>query len=171
MLAKRTRPIYSRPHPSNAGTKQLTSGKTYVDELARDDIYRFHAALRKRGCRDRTVANKHQRLTSWLRLAGIDKTILPPTPKYEEKLPTIYDRDQISTLLAEAGPYMRMAILLGLKCGLRDRELHRSGFPFKNRCQIPRCIRHRNQMHWNVAFACRCGCPLAGLHSWPRVDS
>lgn len=97
--------------------------KTYVDEVEREDVFRFHKALEKRGCKERTVANKHQRLTSWLRFAGVDKSILPPTPKYEEALPTIYSRDQISTLLAEAEPYMRIAILMGLKLGLRDGEL------------------------------------------------
>ena len=44
--------------------------KTYVDEITRDDVFRFHEALRKRGCEERTVANKHQRLISWLRFSG-----------------------------------------------------------------------------------------------------
>jgi hypothetical protein len=46
--------------------------KTCVDEISRDDVFRFHEALRKRRCSDRTAANKHQRLTSWLRFAGIE---------------------------------------------------------------------------------------------------
>ncbi len=128
----------------------LTGGKTYIDEITRDDIFRFHAALRKRGCRDRTVANKHQRLTSWLRFAGIDRTILPPTPKYEEKLPTIYDRDQISTLLAEAGPYIRVAILLGLKCGLRDRELMHAEFSDINRSEKTFRVQGKPQWKFKV---------------------
>ncbi len=45
--------------------RKLLNRKTYVDEITRDDVFRFHAALRKRGCSERTVANKHQRLTSW----------------------------------------------------------------------------------------------------------
>lgn len=102
--------------------------KIFVDEIARDDVFRFHEALRKRRCSDRTVANKHQRLTSWLRFAGIDKSILPPVPKYEVKLPTIYDRDQISTLLANADARKRIMILLGLKLGLRDQELQHADF-------------------------------------------
>lgn len=69
------------------------------------------------------MANKHQRLTLWLRFAGMDKTILPPALKYEETLPTIYTSDEISTMFAEAGPYLKVAILLELKCGLRDQEL------------------------------------------------
>ncbi len=38
--------------------------KTFVDEVRKEDFYRFHAALRKRGCVDRTLANKHSRVTS-----------------------------------------------------------------------------------------------------------
>jgi site-specific recombinase XerD len=69
--------------------RRLLNRKTYVDEITRDDIFRFHAALRKRGCQDRTVANKHARMSSWLRFAGIDRglekndpaRIIPPVPK------------------------------------------------------------------------------------------
>lgn len=96
--------------------------KTYVDEIRKEDIYRFHAALRKRKCGDRTVANKHARIVSWLRFAGIDKANIPPKPKYEEGLPTVYEPDQYKALLATADPYMRICILLALKCGLRDRN-------------------------------------------------
>lgn len=111
--------------------RRLLNRKTYVDEITRDDIYRFHAALRKRGCSDRTVANKHARMSSWLKFAGIDRglekndpaRIIPPVPKYEETLPTIYTSDDISTVLVEAGPNMKMTILLALKCGLHDQEL------------------------------------------------
>ncbi|HEV2483976.1 MAG TPA: hypothetical protein VGT08_00420 [Terracidiphilus sp.] len=76
--------------------------KTYLDEVTRDDVFRFHESLRKRGCEERTVANKHQRLKSWLRFSGFETSILPPKPRYEEELPTIYTRDEISTLLANA---------------------------------------------------------------------
>jgi integrase len=97
--------------------------KTYLDEVTRDDILRFHAALRKRGCEDRTVANKHARLKSWLLFAGVDRTVLPPAPRYEEKLPTKYTSDELSSILGAADPYMHLAIGLALKCGLRDQEI------------------------------------------------
>ena len=57
--------------------------KLYVDQINRDDIFLFHEALRDRNCAERTVSNKHARLASWLRFAGIDKAILPPVPRYE----------------------------------------------------------------------------------------
>lgn len=99
--------------------------KTYVDEITADDIYAYHNILRKRGCEDRTVANKHARLKSWLLFAGVDKDAVSKelTPSYEEELPTIYNRAQISSLLGAADPYKRLVILLAHKCGLRDQEL------------------------------------------------
>jgi integrase len=97
--------------------------KTYVDEIRREDLFDFHAAMRKHGSADRTVANKHVRAASFLRFAGIDPKIIPPVPRYDETLPTIYTREQIKDILAGAGPYMRVAIGLALKCGLRDQEI------------------------------------------------
>ena len=102
--------------------------KTFVDEVRKEDIYKFHAALRKRKCGDRTVSNKHARIVSWLRFAGNDKANIPPKPKYEEGLPTVYEPDQYKALLAAADPYMRICILLALKCGLRDQELRHLEF-------------------------------------------
>ena len=109
-----------------------TIRKIYIDEIERDDFYRFHAALRRRGCSDRTIANKDARLRSWLMFAGIPKRDprlpeaqqkMPPKPRYEEKLPTIYTRDEISSILGAADSYMSAVIGLALKCGLRDQEL------------------------------------------------
>lgn len=97
--------------------------KSYADEIRREDLFDFHAALRKRGCSDRTVANKHARITSFLRFAGVDRSILPPPPRYDETLPTIYTSDEISSILGAADPYLHLVIGLGLKCGLRDQEI------------------------------------------------
>ena len=97
--------------------------KAYVDEIAREDVFDFHAALRKRKCSDRTVANKHARVASFLRFAGVDKEILPPAPRYDETLPTMYTREQIAKILDVADPFMRLVIGLALKCGLREQEI------------------------------------------------
>lgn len=98
-------------------------GKTFVDEITRDDILRYHNWRRKQNYEDRTVANKHNRAKSWLLFAGIDRKILPPTPKYEKKLPTMYSTDEIKAILDAADDYMRLAILVAMKCGLSDQEL------------------------------------------------
>jgi integrase len=103
--------------------------KSYADEISREDVFDFHAALRKRGCSDRTVANKHDRITSFLRFAGVDRSILPPSPRYDETLPTIYTSDEISSIVGAADPYMHLVTGLALKCGLRDQEIMHLEWP------------------------------------------
>ncbi|MDR3725281.1 MAG: hypothetical protein P4K83_12460 [Terracidiphilus sp.] len=44
---------------------------TYVRGLTVDDVLKFHAALRKRGLSERTIANKHNRLKAFLRFAVV----------------------------------------------------------------------------------------------------
>lgn len=97
--------------------------KTWADEIRREDLFDFHAALRKRGCAERTIANKHARVASFLRFAGVDEKILPPAPRYDETLPTIYSSEEIAGILAAADPYLRLVIGLALKCGLREQEI------------------------------------------------
>jgi integrase len=101
-----------------------SSGRTFVDEVTKDDVFAYYAWLRKQGQADRTVANKDQRLRSFLRFAGVDvKTIMPPKPKYEKTLPTTYTEEEVNALLGAADPYMTLVIELGLKCGLRELEM------------------------------------------------
>lgn len=96
---------------------------TRIDEVTQDDFFRYHEWLRKNQCGDRTVANKHARLASWLRFGGIDPKQIPPTPRYEEKLPDMYSSEQTRALLSASDPDMRILILIALKCGLREQEL------------------------------------------------
>ncbi|WP_420239205.1 tyrosine-type recombinase/integrase [Telmatobacter bradus] len=102
---------------------QTISRRIYVDEIVREDVLRFHEALRKRGCAPRTVANKHNRLKSFLLFAKADAGIIPPEPRYDVELPTMYSREQIASILQAADPYMRLVVSLALKCGLRDQEI------------------------------------------------
>lgn len=100
------------------------TSKEYVDQIDRNDVLQYHASLRKRGMSARTVANKDARLRAFLRFSGVDvKTALPPKPRFETKLPTIYSKEQIGAILAAANEYLRTAIELGLKCGLREQEI------------------------------------------------
>lgn len=103
--------------------------KTYGDEIRREDLFDFHAALRKRGCAERTIANKHARVTSFLRFAGLDGKILPPPPRYDETLPTIYTREEIADILVAADPYMHLVVGIALKCGLREQEIMHLEWP------------------------------------------
>lgn len=117
-----------------------------VDEVSQDDIFKYHEWLRKNQCGDRTVANKHARLASWLKFGGIDPKNIPPKPRYEEKLPDVYSSEQTRKLLAKAKPYMRICILLGLKCGLRDQEMRHVEFRDVN--WQDRTLRVRAKPQW-----------------------
>ena len=99
-------------------------GKTFLDEVTKDDVTAYEKSLRKRGQSERTIANKHQRLRSFFRFAGVDVDVLmPEKPVYEKKEPTIYNPEQIGALMKACDPYMRLAVELGLKCGLREQEM------------------------------------------------
>jgi integrase len=98
--------------------------KTFLDELTKEDFTNFYKALRKRGLSDRTVANRHQRLSSFLRNAKVNMDIeMPDKPTYTKTLPTIYEPQEVGALLNAADDYMRLVIELGLKCGLRELEI------------------------------------------------
>ena len=96
---------------------------TYVRGIRREDVLAYHTKLRKRGLTERTVANRHQRLKTFLRFCKVDISFLPPTPKYEEGLPTVYTKENIKAILDAADEQMYLVIELGLKLGLRDQEL------------------------------------------------
>ena len=95
-----------------------------VKMVSRDSILRYHAALRKRKLSDRTIANKHNRIRSFLRFCKIDTSFMPDEPKYDKKTtPDMYNADQIDAIRAAANDYMRLAIDMALMLGLREREL------------------------------------------------
>lgn len=100
------------------------SGRTFVDEVTKQDIFDYHAYLRKQGREDRTIHEKHTRLRSFLKFAGVDvNTVMPEKPKYEKALPTTYTEAEMKVLLAAADPYMTLVIKLGAECGLREQEM------------------------------------------------
>ncbi len=73
--------------------------KTYLDEITAGDILKFQRALRKRGCSDRTIANRHASIISFLRWCGLDvKTLAPRKPKYEKTLPETYTSEELTAL-------------------------------------------------------------------------
>src|ERR1017187_7876979 len=86
-------------------------------------VLEYHAKLRKKGQTERTIANKHTRVKSFLRFCKVDTSFMPPVPKYEDKLPTIYDPAQVKAIREAADPYMRLVVDMALKLGLREQEL------------------------------------------------
>jgi integrase len=104
----------------------LCRGAVHVRSITREHVFAFHKALRDRGMSPRTVANKDARLRSWLKFCKVDLKFLPPKPKYEETLPTIYDPSEIKSILEAAEPYMGMVIRMALMLGLREQEIMHS---------------------------------------------
>ena len=105
---------------------QLANPKlTYVDEINPDAAMVFRQFLQKKGNGDRTVSNKHQRLTGFLKFCKVDYRAWDmPAPKFEKKLPNVYVQDEIDGMLkACKRNYNRVLIGVLKGAGLRDAEL------------------------------------------------
>lgn len=92
-------------------------------EVSREDIFAYHAFMRRKGNSDRTVANKHVRLMSALRYAGVDRVVFPPKPRFERALPTIYEGPDVAGLITKLDGRLKIAFSVLLMCGLREQEL------------------------------------------------
>ncbi len=78
------------------------TGRNFADQITRDDVTRFHVALRKRKLSDRTVRNRHDRLMAFFRYLNLPiKTLAPTKPAYEEELPEAYTDAELSALFAD----------------------------------------------------------------------
>lgn len=106
------------------------TGIDYLDEVNRKNLLRFDNAMLERGLADRTIHERHAYVVRILEFAGFDckKAKLPPAPKFELKLPTVYTSAQLKRLFAEADDYERMVLNILLKLGLRDREISYAEF-------------------------------------------
>lgn len=105
--------------------------KSRLDQITRQDFFDFYAKLRDRELTERTIHTAHSRVASWLIFSGVDKGVdpkkrdgvIPPPPKFEKKLPTIYTPDQLESIFEVAVIPLRIAMLLAFKCGLREQEI------------------------------------------------
>ena len=99
-------------------------GKTFVDQIAPEDILTFQRALRKRGVSDRTIHNRHMSAMAFLRFCGLDtKKLAPRAPKYEKTMPQIFEDEDLRVFFASLkAPYHRLVFELLLKTGMREQE-------------------------------------------------
>jgi integrase len=96
----------------------------HVRSITREMVLSYHKGLRAKGLTERTIANKHTRVKSFLRFCNVETAFMKGiTPAYEEKLPTIYDHAQIEAIIRAADPYMCLVIEMALMLGLREQEL------------------------------------------------
>lgn len=104
---------------------QSVCSKTYVDELTREDVTKFHAALRKRDMGDRTVHNRHMNLRSFILFVGLDADeVCGPTPRYEEQVVEIFESEDLEPFFsALTTEYDRLLFDVLLTTGLREQEV------------------------------------------------
>jgi integrase len=102
----------------------VACGKTYLNELGRDDVTKYHVALRRRGMSDRTISNRHANIRSFLLFAGLNaKTICGPAPKYEKQVVEVFERGQLKKFFASLSTdYDNLLFRLLLQTGLREQE-------------------------------------------------
>ena len=100
-------------------------GKTYVDQVTKEDIAAHHLALKKRGASERTVHNRHRAVKSFLQDCGLTKEVLGKgSPRYEKTTPEIYEPSELKALFAfiKGDDYNTLIFETFLKCGLREQE-------------------------------------------------
>jgi integrase len=104
-----------------ANTPAKLATVVHTKRITREHILAFHKWLRERNS-ERTIADKHARVLAWLKFCKVDTSFMPPAPKYEKTLPTVYEQTQIDDLRAAADDDMRIALDLLWMLGLRERE-------------------------------------------------
>ena len=99
-------------------------GKTFVDEIDRDDLTRYQRRLRNQGYSDRTIYNRHTNVCAFLLWLGLDlKKLAPIRPQYEEKIPEAYTVAETSAFFASIkDARLALTFELLLKTGLREQE-------------------------------------------------
>jgi integrase len=101
--------------------------KVYADELTNDDIRAFHRQERVRGMSDRTIANRHSHLRTFMLYLKFDrdriKDVAGPKPRFEKRLPEIYEPDELKALFESLNSaYDTLLLDILLQAGLRERE-------------------------------------------------
>ena len=102
-------------------------GKTYVDEIAPEDVTKFHKALRDRGMSKRTVSNRHKSVRAFFIFLKLDSKAMPKPPKYEKTIPEIYEPKDVDALFAAVSNLKdlkeQVKYSVFLLTGLREQEV------------------------------------------------
>ena len=98
--------------------------KIYADELARDDVTKFHGQMRKRGLAERTIHNRHKNLKSFFIYLELDaKKVAGKAPKFEKTLPEIFEPEDLAAFFAAlTTDYDKLLFTVLLQTGLREQE-------------------------------------------------
>lgn len=162
--------------------------KVYVDQIVKSDLVRFidHVATlpafrnqrrkpsirrnavqrrerrptKPRPVEPRTVFNYFVVLCKWLKDIGVKPEMFPEPPKFEEPEITIYTAEQIRILFSLLDGFLRIALGLMLKCGLRRREVafaYFSDIDFENRTFL---VRGKPELGFRVKNYCQRHVPI-----------
>ena len=122
--------LTKKPKTENAYTGSLdyftkSCTKTFLDEIERKDMLRFHAYLRNEaGLAPRTCWNKFANVMSFLKWAGLTGiTKKGDWPDYVEEEPEVYDQDDLDAFFeaCNAGEFLLFQFFLGT--GFREQEV------------------------------------------------
>jgi integrase len=104
------------------------SGRTYANQVTKDDVTGHHIALKRRGCGARTVHNRHVLVKAFLLYCGVDEKMFGKDagtrpPKYDKTKPEIYENGDLNPFFSSlSDPYHLLIFNLLLKTGLREQE-------------------------------------------------
>jgi integrase len=125
---------------------------TFADQITEDDFSKYQSTLRKRGAADRTIFNRHIRVKSFLRFAGVDKKVFPKrAPRYEKTLPEIYTPEELESFFASLTDEQHVVTFkLAHQCGLREQELMHVQWPDLNLTKQTLHVRSKTEWGFKV---------------------
>jgi integrase/recombinase XerD len=103
---------------------QRVSGKTYLHEVSRSDIFAYWKHYQNEGSAPRTCFNRVQSLLTFLRNQGVVGLIKPSEmPKYDEPVVDYYSREELKQFFAACDSEQRIRYQTFLYTGMREREV------------------------------------------------
>jgi integrase/recombinase XerD len=101
------------------------SGKSFLDEVRREDIFRYWKQYKDEGAAPRTCFNRVQSLQTFLRNRGLSSILLRPAemPKYDEPPVDHYGREELLRFFAACDAEQRIRYQTFLYSGMREREV------------------------------------------------
>jgi integrase len=96
---------------------------TYLDQITRNDLLAYEAAILKKKNSKRTAFNRVSYLCTFLRKFGFVPLPQKDLPTYTETDPTAYDTEEMNRLMVACKPEDRLLFETFLHSGLREQEM------------------------------------------------
>ncbi|HEY0162023.1 MAG TPA: tyrosine-type recombinase/integrase [Edaphobacter sp.] len=103
--------------------------KTYLDEVAREDLLAYSNFLFDRGLEAGSVSDKLITVATFLKWSGIPRLLeRSDWPKYTETIRPVYEPEELHAMLEEATPSEALLMKFFLCSGFRNRETRFAAF-------------------------------------------